>query len=173
MKSEIRARAIALYDRFTHEEAGSDAPASAMDRRAFFAELTKLAGSAAAANALLIGIAADPAAAAIVPAGDKRIRTRALTWPTEGARQITGYLAEPARIRHKLASVVVIHENRGLNEHIRDLTRRFAVAGFRALAPDFLSGTGGTPPTPMPPARQSASSISPRRSRTASRASPC
>ncbi|MDP9414806.1 MAG: dienelactone hydrolase family protein [Pseudomonadota bacterium] len=145
MKSDIRARAIALYDRFTHAEADSDASASAMDRRAFFAELTKLAGSAAAANALLIGIAADPAAAAIVPAGDKRIRTRTLTWPTTGARRMTGYLAEPVRIRHKLASVVVIHENRGLNEHIRDVARRFAVAGFRALAPDFLSGTGGTP----------------------------
>ncbi len=145
MNGDIRARAIALYDRFTHAGASPDCPDQAMDRRAFFAELTKLAGSAAAANALLIGIAADPAAAAIVPADDKRIRTRAMTWRAAATRQMGGYLAEPARILQKLGSVLVIHENRGLNEHIRDVTRRFAVAGFRALAPDFLSGTGGTP----------------------------
>lgn len=136
MNDSIRAQAIALYDRFTHE---------GMDRRALMAELTRLAGATAAASALLLAIAADPAAAAIVAPDDKRIRTRPMTWTAAGQRKMMGYLAEPARLRHRVGSVLVIHENRGLNEHIRDVARRLAVAGYRALAPDFLSPIGGTP----------------------------
>jgi carboxymethylenebutenolidase len=136
MNDSIRQAAVALYDRFTHQ---------GMDRRAFMGELTRIAGSAAAANALLLGIAANPAAAAIVPADDRRIRTRTTSWPTVETRRMNGYLAEPARVRRALGSVVVIHENRGLNEHIRDVARRFALAGYRAMAPDFLSPVGGTP----------------------------
>ncbi|WP_231639392.1 dienelactone hydrolase family protein [Sphingomonas profundi] len=44
-----------------------------------------------------------------------------------------------------LPVVIVIHENRGLNDHIRDVARRVALAGFVAVAPDFLSSAGGTP----------------------------
>jgi carboxymethylenebutenolidase len=136
VKEEVRAAAIALYDRFTHE---------GMDRRAFMGELTRIAGSAAAANALLLGIAASPAAAAIVPPDDKRVRGRVMRWRTRGTREMSGYVAEPAKAQGSLGSLIVIHENRGLNDHIRDVARRFAVAGYRALAPDFLSPTGGTP----------------------------
>lgn len=136
MTDGIRAAAIALYDRYTHE---------GMDRRLFMAEFTRIAGSAAAANALLLGIAADPAAAAIVPADDKRIRAIDHSWRGAEGRAMKGYLAEPAAPKGKLGSVIVIHENRGLNEHIRDVARRVAVAGYRALAPDFLSPSGGTP----------------------------
>ena len=53
-------------------------------------------------------------------------------------------MAEP-RTRSLKATVVVIHENRGLNDHIRDVARRLGIAGFRAVAPDFLSPSGGTP----------------------------
>ncbi len=136
MSEALRAAAIALYDRFTHE---------GMDRRAFMAELTRIAGSAAAASALVGAIAADPAAAAIVPPDDKRIRARSMLWPTVAGRQLKGYVAEPARARHNFGSMLVIHENRGLNEHIGDVTRRFALVGYRALAPDFLTPLGGTP----------------------------
>ncbi|HEX8448709.1 MAG TPA: dienelactone hydrolase family protein [Allosphingosinicella sp.] len=134
--SDLRAAAIALYDRFTHE---------GLDRRAFLAELTRLAGSAAAASALLAGIAADPAAAALVPESDRRIRTRRMSWPVGGGRAMKGYQAEPRNPVGPLGSVLVIHENRGLNAHIRDVARRFAVAGYRAAAADFLSPVGGTP----------------------------
>ena len=133
---DLRRRAIALYDRFTHET---------RDRRAFMADLTRLAGGTAAANALLLGIAADPAAASIVPADDPRVHTIELGWPTSATRKLKGYSARPAAARGKLPVVIVVHENRGLNEHIRDITRRVAIEGFTAVAPDFLSPMGGTP----------------------------
>jgi carboxymethylenebutenolidase len=126
-----RQRAIALYDRFTHE---------GMERRAFMAEMVRIAGSVAAAELLVAGIAASPAAAAIVPENDPHIfaRTQTLTGDYKA------YVAEP-RTRSLKATVLVIHENRGLNDHIRDIARRLAVAGYRAVAPDMLSPSGGTP----------------------------
>ena len=134
--SDLRAAAIALYDRFTHED---------IDRRAFMAELTRLAGSAAAASVLLASIAADPAAAALIAADDLRIRARRMSWPVGGGRSMKGYQAEPRRAGDALGSVLVIHENRGLNAHTEDVARRLATAGYRALAADFLSVAGGTP----------------------------
>ena len=56
----------------------------------------------------------------------------------------TAYVAEP-RTAARRATVLVIHENRGLNDHIKDVARRLALAGFHAVAPDFLSPSGGTP----------------------------
>jgi len=126
-------QAIELYDRFTHE---------GMDRRDFFARMTLVAGSAAAATSLIAAIAASPAAAAIVPADDKRLTTRTMTFDRPAGYK--AYVAEP-RTRSLKATVLVIHENRGLNEHIRDVARRVALEGFRAVAPDFLSLSGGTP----------------------------
>jgi len=136
VKDDIRSAAIALYDRFTHE---------GMDRRAFMAELTKIAGGAAAANALLLAIAADPAAAALVPEGDARLQTRSIQWELTPGRKMKGYGAAPANAAPNLPLVIVIHENRGLNEHTRDVARRVALAGYSAVAPDFLSPLGGTP----------------------------
>ncbi len=126
-----RQRAILLYDRFTHE---------GMERRAFMAEMAKLAGSLAAAELLVATIAASPAAAAVVPENDPHIFTRT----QELAGGYKAYVAEP-RSRSLKATVLVIHENRGLTDHIRDVARRVAVAGFRAVAPDMLSPSGGTP----------------------------
>ncbi|HEX8445141.1 MAG TPA: dienelactone hydrolase family protein [Sphingomonas sp.] len=136
---DITARAIALYDRFTHDT---------HDRRAFMADLTKLAGGSAAAGALLATIAADPAAAAIVAPDDKRLKTSNVRWKMSETRLMHGYMALPANARGRQSSVMVIHENRGLNDHIRDIARRIALAGYVALAPDFLSGNGGTPGDP-------------------------
>jgi carboxymethylenebutenolidase len=133
---DLRSAAIALYDRFTHE---------GIDRRAFMAELTRLAGSAAAASVLLASIAADPAAAALVPERDTRLRTSRMSWPVGGGRIMKGYQAEPRKASGPLGSMLVIHENRGLNGHVEDVARRLAVAGYRAVAPDFLSPVGGTP----------------------------
>ena len=131
MDDQTRQQAIDLYDRFTHE---------GMERRAFMAEMVRLAGSVAAAELLVAGIAASPAAAAIVAENDPRLTTR--------VESLTGgykaYVAEP-RTRSLKPTVIVIHENRGLNDHIRDVTRRVALAGYRAIAPDMLSLTGGTP----------------------------
>lgn len=134
-RDDIRSRAIALYDRYTHE---------GRDRRAFLRELTLLAGSPAAASALLAGIAADPAAAAIVAPDDKRLKTQTVAWDSAPGRRMSAYVANPAK-GTPTALVVVIHENRGLNDHIRDVARRFALEGFTAVAPDLLAPDGGTP----------------------------
>jgi carboxymethylenebutenolidase len=131
MDRKLKQAAIELHDRFTHE---------GLDRRVFMARMVALAGSVAAAEALIGAIAASPAAATIIPADDKRLTTR--TQDLVGGYK--AYVAEP-RTRSLKATVLVIHENRGLNEHIRDVARRLGVAGFRAVAPDFLSLTGGTP----------------------------
>ena len=131
MDETARQQAIDLYDRFTHE---------GLERRAFMAQMVRLAGSLAAAELIIAGIAASPAAAAIVAENDPRLTTR--------TQQLAGgykaYVAEP-RTRSLKATVMVIHENRGLNDHIRDIARRLAVEGFRAVAPDMLSLSGGTP----------------------------
>ncbi|MES2146974.1 MAG: dienelactone hydrolase family protein [Pseudomonadota bacterium] len=130
MDRSTRRAAIALYDRFTHD---------GIERRAFMGEMARIAGSLAAAELLIAGISASPAAASIVPADDKRLATRIVT--------LGGYKAYVAQQRTKSLkpTILVIHENRGLNEHIRDIARRLALAGFRAVAPDMLSPTGGTP----------------------------
>ena len=134
--TDLRQRAIELYDRFTHQHA---------DRRSFMRELTLLAGGAAAANALLASLAADPAAAAVVAATDPRVQTQEVSWAGANGRKMTGYSARPAGRVVKRPAVMVIHENRGLTDHIRDVTHRVAIAGFVAVAPDFLSPVGGTP----------------------------
>jgi carboxymethylenebutenolidase len=131
MDDGLRQEAILLYDRFTHD---------GLDRRVFMSRMVALAGNAAAAEVLIASIAASPAAAAVVPADDPRLTTR--TQELVGGYK--AYVAEP-RTRSLKATIVVIHENRGLNDHIRDVARRLGVAGFRAVAPDFLSPTGGTP----------------------------
>ena len=131
MDRKLSQAAIELYDRFTHD---------GLDRRIFMTRMVALAGSAAAAEALIGAIAASPVAAAVVPADDPRLTAR--TQDLVGGYK--AYVAEP-RTRSLKATVLVIHENRGLNDHIRDVARRLGVAGFRAVAPDFLSPTGGTP----------------------------
>jgi carboxymethylenebutenolidase len=135
MSDDVRQQAIALYDRFTHQ---------GMERRTFMARMVVLAGSVAAAEALIATIAADPAAAAIVPADDKRLKTATVELTLPGIPAYRAYTAE-LRAAGRRPSVVIIHENRGLNDHTRDVARRLALAGFHAVAPDFLSLAGGTP----------------------------
>ena len=131
MDDTLRQQAIALYDRFTHE---------GMERRTFMTHMVAIAGSVAAAEALIGSIAAAPAAAAIVPADDPRVMTATETL----AGGYRAYVAE-RRTNALKPTVVIIHENRGLNDHIRDVARRGALAGYRAVAPDMLSLAGGTP----------------------------
>jgi carboxymethylenebutenolidase len=134
---DVKNRAIALYDRFTHVT---------HDRRAFMAEMTKLAGSAAAAQALVATIAADPAAAAVIAEDDKRLTAKEVGWKGANGHILKGYMAIPKTgKKRKIAPVLVIHENRGLQPYTRDVARRLAVAGFVGLAIDFLSPQGGTP----------------------------
>ncbi len=135
MDEKLRQQAIELYDRFTH---------GGMERRDFFAAMTRIAGGAAAANLLIGSIAASPAAAATVAPDDERLLAIQIEWPVAGARKMKGYQAS-LRPMTERPLVLVIHENRGLNNHIRDVTRRLALAGYTAIAPDFLTSAGGTP----------------------------
>ncbi len=132
----LKARAIALYDRFTHEH---------HDRRAFMADMTRLAGSAAAAQLLVATIAADPAAAAIVAEDDKRIDAKMVYWDGANGHKLFGYMAIPKKHAKKPAAVLVVHENRGLQPYTKDVARRLALAGFVGVALDFLAPEGGTP----------------------------
>jgi carboxymethylenebutenolidase len=125
---------ISAYDEYTH---------LTLDRRDFMKKLRALAGSGAAAAAIAPMLAASKAAAEIVPENDDRLTTTDLTY--RGAPgDIKAYAAMP-KDATKLPAVIVIHENRGLNKHIKDVTRRMALEGFLAMAPDLLSPSGGTP----------------------------
>jgi len=133
--TDFRDRAIQLYDAFTHEH---------RDRRALLRDMVALTGSVAAAELLIAGIAASPAAAAITDAADPTLDIVKEAYGIGPGKQLTGYFASP-KGKTNLGSVIVFHENRGLTPHIEDVARRFALAGFRAVAPDFLSDQGGTP----------------------------
>jgi carboxymethylenebutenolidase len=125
---------INLYDRFTH---------GGMNRREFLDRLSELAGSAAAATALLPLLQNDYAQAAIVANEDPRLITERVAYDSPKGK-INGYLVR-AKAKGKRPVVLVIHENRGLNPHIEDVARRLAVEGYLAFAPDLLSVAGGTP----------------------------
>lgn len=127
---------IDAYDEYTH---------LTLDRRGFMEKLTKLAGSGAAAAAIAPLLAANPAKAEIVAPDDPRVKGEDIKWPGSTG-EMMGYLVRPADQNGKLPTVIVIHENRGLNPHTRDVARRLALEGFVALAVDFLSPLGGTPP---------------------------
>lgn len=126
---------IDAYDEYTH---------LTLDRRRFMEQLTRLAGSGAAAAAIAPLLAANSAQAAIVADNDPRVKAQDITYPGSSG-EMKGYLVKPANLSGKLGTVIVIHENRGLNPHIKDIARRVALEGFVALAPDFLSPLGGTP----------------------------
>ncbi|MXQ11050.1 dienelactone hydrolase family protein [Microvirga makkahensis] len=127
-------RIIDLYDDFTH---------GGMSRRSFLDKLAALAGSTAAAAALLPILQNNYAMAQVVQENDPRITAQTVDIP--GAQGLEGYLVKPKDASGKLPAVLVIHENRGLNPHIRDVTRRMATEGFLALGLDYLSPMGGTP----------------------------
>ncbi len=125
-------RIINLYDEYTHKP---------LSRQDFLRKLAVLAGSTAAALSLLPMLESNYAHAAITPAGD--LFTERISYP--GVKgNMEAYVARPAEEK-KYAAVIVIHENRGLNAHIEDVTRRAARAGYLAIAPNALSPLGGTP----------------------------
>ncbi len=127
---------INLYDEYTHS--------SDMSRREFLDRLARLAGGSALALALLPALENNIAAAQLVSEGDQRIEAGYITY-TGDSGEMRGYMSTPASPADGLPSVVVIHENRGINPHIEDVARRVSLAGFIALAPDALSPLGGTP----------------------------
>lgn len=160
MHEKIPQEIIDLYDAFTH---------GAMERRAFMKRLAQAAGGGAAAAALLPMLANDYAKAAVAAENDPRLDVftarfdagavvdmiepeeiiadgapNAGVVPTRHLPFVTAYGARP-KDESILPAVIVIHENRGLNPHIKDVARRIALEGFHAFAVDMLSPFGGTP----------------------------
>jgi carboxymethylenebutenolidase len=125
-----------LYDDYTQ---------GGMDRRDFLRKLTLYAGSTAAALTLASLLEENNAAAAmsVPPIGDNDIYSDMISYPGETG-DVQAYLSRPKEEK-KYPAVIIIHENRGLQPHIQDVTRRMAKEGFLALAPDALSPLGGTP----------------------------
>ncbi len=125
---------INLFDEYTHKP---------LTRNEFIKRLAKITGTTAAALALLPLLEVNHAKAAIIPENDDSIVTEDVTYEGDGAT-IKAYLAEP-KGKGKFGSVIVIHENRGLNGYTKDVARRIATAGYIGLAVDALSPVGGTP----------------------------
>lgn len=131
---KITQEMIDLFDEYTH---------LSLDRRKFLDNMTKLAGSMTAAAAAAALIASNAQAQGLVAEDDERLEITDVTYP--GARgEMKGYLAVPKQ-GGPFGAVIVVHENRGLNAHTKDVTRRMALEGLMALAPDFLTDLGGTP----------------------------
>lgn len=126
-----------IFDLYKQFSGGS------VNRREFFGRLAVLAGGPAAAYAFLSQMESNSAVAEMVPKDDPRLHTETVLYPGQTG-DVRAYWARPIG-QEKLPGVVVIHENRGLNDHIRDVARRMALEGFLAVAPDALSPMGGTP----------------------------
>ncbi|MCK6616965.1 MAG: dienelactone hydrolase family protein [Cyclobacteriaceae bacterium] len=128
-------RIINLFDEYTHKP---------LTREEFIKKLTLLTGSTAAAMATLPLLEVNYAHAATVPLQDERLFTEYISYAGADGDMMQAYVARPKK-KGKYAAVMVIHENRGLNPHIEDVTRRMALEGFLAFAPNALAPLGGTP----------------------------
>lgn len=115
-------------------------------RREFLQKAAVLTGSLAAATALLDSLAPKPAHAAQVDPNDPSLISGKVQFPGP-AGTVFGYQSRP-RASGSYPAVIVVHENRGLNEHIKDVARRLAKEGYVVLAPDYRSRQGGTDKVP-------------------------
>src|SRR6187399_2835043 len=137
-KQQIPAEAVEAYTQYIHGE---------IDRRAFMSRVNRVAVSTVAAAAIVDQLMPNYAAAQQVSPTDTRLKAEYATVPSpNGNGSIKGYLARPASAgTNKLPSILVVHENRGLNPHIEDIARRLALENFMAFAPDGLTSVGGYP----------------------------
>lgn len=125
---------INLYDEYTHKP---------LSRDVFLKRLAKITGSMALALSLTPLLESNKAKAATIAEDDPDLETETIGYEVNDITMYA-YTAKPVK-RVNMGAVMVIHENRGLNEHIKDVTRRAAKAGYLAMAPDALSESGGTP----------------------------
>ncbi len=135
--SDFPAEVLKLFDGYVH---------GWISRRAFLDGAGKFAVGGFTAAAMLESLRPNYAFAQQVAKDDARIKTEYLTYPSpQGSGTMRGYFARPANAGGKLPGIAVIHENRGLNPYVEDVTRRLAVANFVAFAPDALTPLGGYP----------------------------
>jgi carboxymethylenebutenolidase len=135
--SDFDQELLILFDAYVH---------GSLDRRGFLEAAKKFAVGGVTASMLLAALSPDFAQAQVVPQDDKRIKTERVEFASPaGYGLVRGYLARPATMGGRLPGVLVVHENRGLNPHIEDITRRLALDNFVAFAPDALTPLGGYP----------------------------
>jgi carboxymethylenebutenolidase len=135
--SDFDPEVLKLFDQYVH---------GAIDRRGFLDRAARFAVGGVTAAMLLDALNPRFAEAQQVPADDKRLKTERVEYDSpQGHGKMKGYLVRPAKAKGKQRAVLVIHENRGLNPHIEDVTRRMALEGFIAFAPDALTPQGGYP----------------------------
>jgi carboxymethylenebutenolidase len=128
---------LKLFDQYVH---------GLLERRGFLQQAAKYTVGAVTAEALLAELSPNFAMAQQVPGSDARIVARYVEIPSpQGYGTVRGYLVQPANAKGKLPTVLVVHENRGLNPHIEDIARRLALDNFIAFAPDALFPLGGYP----------------------------
>jgi carboxymethylenebutenolidase len=128
---------LILFDAYVH---------GALDRRGFLNKAGRYAVGGVTAAMLLDQLSPKFAEAQVVKPEDARLEARHVEYASaKGYGTMRGYLARPAKPKGKLPAVLVIHENRGLNPHIEDITRRLALDDFVAFAPDALFPLGGYP----------------------------
>ncbi len=128
---------LELYDFYAHGR---------ITKREFLDRAARYAVGGMTAAALLSSLSPDYALAQQVSFTDPDITAEYITYPSpNGHGGVRAYRVRPARAAGPMASVVVVHENRGLNPYIEDVARRVAKAGFVALAPDGLTSVGGYP----------------------------
>lgn len=127
---------LILFDAYVHGD---------IDRRGFLERARRFAVGGLTAAGLLAALSPDFARAQVAPdAPGLRIERITIDSP-QGYGSLPGYLCRPAKASGPLPAVLVVHENRGLNPHIEDVTRRLALEGYLALAPDALGPLGGYP----------------------------
>src|SRR5712675_2389461 len=137
--SDFPPEVLKLFDGYVH---------GTLDRREFLDRAAKFAVGGFTAAAMLESLRPNYAFAQQVAKDDARIKAEYVTYPSpQGSGNMRGYFARPSNPAGKLPGVVVIHENRGLNPHIEDITRRLALEGYLAFGPDALSPLGGYPGT--------------------------
>jgi carboxymethylenebutenolidase len=142
-RPKLPSEAVELYNKFIH---------GGISRRAFMDGVQRYAIGGLTTAAIVEALMPNYAQAQQVPKNDDRIKASYETVPSpQGNGSIRGYLVRPAsadtrsETPAKLPGVIVVHENRGLNPHIEDVARRFALANFMAFAPDGLTSLGGFP----------------------------
>jgi carboxymethylenebutenolidase len=135
--SDFHPEVLRLFDRYVH---------GLTDRRGFLDGAAKFAVAGMTANGLLEALSPRFAEAQKVPPTDPRLHSEYVEIDSpQGTGKVRGYLVRPAKPAGKLPTVLVVHENRGLNPHIEDVTRRLALENFLAFAPDALFPLGGYP----------------------------
>jgi carboxymethylenebutenolidase len=136
-KEDIKQEVFDLYDDYAHNR---------IDRRGFMEKLSTYAVGGVTVASLMSFLMPNYRGAVQIQQNDPRLKSEYINYQSpKGGGSIKALVSRPVDVKGKLGSIVVVHENRGLNPHIEDVARRAALAGFISIAPDMLTPLGGYP----------------------------